>query len=154
MPTQKLQVERAINVIPSDTINLPDPAKKILNSTATTTTANKLVDSTKDFTTNGTAIGNIIYNTSTSLVATVTGIDSATTLSISADIMLDTNAYVLYASAASSALFFIGVAGDLKVTTYGGEEVLFTAHPAGYAPLNVKRIWSTTTTATNIIALW
>jgi hypothetical protein len=50
---------------------------------------------------------------------------------------------------------FVGGAGNIKVTTYGGETLLLTGLIAGQVlPLRVTRVWSTTTTATNIVALW
>ena len=52
MPNLKLQVSRALKVIPSANTNIPMP-NVIVTSTATTTTANKLVDSTKNFTSLG-----------------------------------------------------------------------------------------------------
>lgn len=50
---------------------------------------------------------------------------------------------------------WVGGVGNLKVTMFGGEDVVITAVPAGtYLPIAVKRIWSTSTTASNIVALW
>lgn len=50
---------------------------------------------------------------------------------------------------------FIGGAGNLNVDTADGDTVLFTGIPAGFLlPLAVKRVRSTSTTATNIVALW
>jgi len=69
-------------------------------STATSTSANKLVDTAGAFTTAGTfglvAVGDIIKNTTTGKFALVTAIDSATQLSVSADIFSSTNGYVIY----------------------------------------------------------
>ena len=50
-------------------------------------------------------------------------------------------------------LLSIGVAGNVKVTTLGGSDVVI-AMPAGVYPLWVKRVWSTSTTATGIVALY
>lgn len=50
---------------------------------------------------------------------------------------------------------FIGGAGNLNVDTADGDTVLFTGVTAGMIlPLAVKRVRSTSTTATNIVALW
>lgn len=46
----------------------------------------------------------------------------------------------------------IGVAGDLAVVMLNGDEVTLPVQ-AGYNPLSVKRIKSTGTTATGIVAL-
>lgn len=52
---------------------------------------------------------------------------------------------------------YIGGAGDLTVTLTtqdDGDSVTFADHPAGYAPLQVKRVWATGTLATDIVALF
>ena len=50
---------------------------------------------------------------------------------------------------------WIGVAGNVKVTTSGGNAVTFTGAQAGsILPVRVARVWSTGTTATNITAIW
>lgn len=52
---------------------------------------------------------------------------------------------------------YIGVAGNVTVVTAGRSSddntVTFTAHPAGYMPVQVRRVLATGTTATNIVAL-
>lgn len=60
--------------------------EQITTGTTTATTANKLVDSGKNFVTLGVKAGMIVYNTTDSTKATVTAVDSATTLSMSADL--------------------------------------------------------------------
>jgi hypothetical protein len=52
-------------------------------------------------------------------------------------------------------VLYIGGAGNIKVTTVGGDDVVFVGLSAGqFVPVQVKRVWSTSTTATNIVALW
>ena len=52
-------------------------------------------------------------------------------------------------------LLYVGGAGDVKVTTAGGDDVIFTGIPAGsFIPVQVLRVFVTGTTATNIVALW
>lgn len=52
-------------------------------------------------------------------------------------------------------VLYIGGSGNIKVTTVGGDEVVFVGLSAGqFVPVQVKRVWSTSTTATNIVALW
>ncbi len=49
---------------------------------------------------------------------------------------------------------YIGGSGNLKVTTVNGHAVTFVGLVAGtILPVSVKRVWSTGTTATNIIGL-
>ena len=50
---------------------------------------------------------------------------------------------------------FVGGAGNLKVTTKGGQTVTLSGVAAGSVlPIRVERIFATDTTATNIAALW
>ena len=50
---------------------------------------------------------------------------------------------------------FVGGAGNIKVTTSGGDTGTFTGVAAGsILPVRVTRVWATGTTATNIVALW
>lgn len=52
-------------------------------------------------------------------------------------------------------VIYIGGAGDLKVTTSGGDTVTLVGLLAGqFIPLSVIKVFSTGTTATNVIALW
>lgn len=67
-----------------------------VTSTATSTTSNKLVDTAGNFVVNAIAVGDVIINTTTGKTALVTAIDSATQLSVGADIFSSTNAYAIY----------------------------------------------------------
>ena len=50
---------------------------------------------------------------------------------------------------------YIGVAGDVTVDMYdAGQNITFHGVPAGFAPIAVKKVYATGTTAANIIALW
>jgi hypothetical protein len=49
---------------------------------------------------------------------------------------------------------YIGTSGDLHVTMMNNEVVTFTALPIGFYPIRVRRVWSTSTTASNIVAVW
>lgn len=153
MAYQKLQVERALTVIASDTINVPNVAGPTVSSTTTGTTANKLVDSTASFTSN--LLGYIVYNTTDSTVATVTAIDDDKTLSLSADIMASGEAYTIYADANQGCVLYTGAGGDIKVLTAGNDEVTFTGTAAGaFIPVQVKRVFATPAPPAGIIALW
>lgn len=50
---------------------------------------------------------------------------------------------------------YVGGAGDLNVDLEDGVTLLFVGIPAGsLLPLRARRIRSTSTTATNVVALW
>lgn len=66
------------------------------SGTATATTSNKLTASAGSFVTNAVAVGDIVKNTTTGKFALVTAVDSATALSLGADIFSNTNTYEIY----------------------------------------------------------
>lgn len=49
---------------------------------------------------------------------------------------------------------YIGVSGDVQVTTAKGTTALFKGVPVGILPVQVSKVQSTNTTATNILALY
>jgi len=162
MPNLKLQVSRALSVTPSANTNIPMP-NVIVTSTTTATTANKLVDSTKNFSSSGVnplnvQVGDIVYNTSVLAAAMVTNVDSATQLTLNANIMTTTQGYTLYlgtniAGTVEPCVLYVGTGGDLNVTTAGGDVVNFIAIVAGtFLPVQVIRVNSAS--AADIIALW
>ena len=93
MFTKILRASGAIAAVTTE-YGVYDTAK--ITSAATATTSNKLTDSAGNFVVNAIAVGDVVKNTTTGKYALVTAVDSATALSLSADIMSDTNAYVIY----------------------------------------------------------
>ena len=151
MAYQKLQVERALTVIPDDNINIPNVAGPTVSGTTDGATASKLVDSTASFTSN--LLGYIVYSGTD--IATVTAVDSATTLSLSADIMVIGEAYTIYADDNNGCVLYVGNTGNVRVLTAGNDDVTFVGIPAGaFVPVQVKRVFATDTDATDIVALW
>ena len=74
----------------------------------------------------------------------VSSAQSVAAVTPSDSVDLTTNARALY----------IGGTGAVKVTTVAGDAVTFSAAQAGsILPIAVRRVWSTGTTATNILAL-
>jgi hypothetical protein len=52
-------------------------------------------------------------------------------------------------------VLYVGTGGTLKVRTAGGNEVTLVGVAAGtFIPIQVVRVFSTGTSATNILALW
>jgi hypothetical protein len=49
---------------------------------------------------------------------------------------------------------YIGVSGDVKVTTYDGTDIVFKNVPVGFMPVKVNRVWATGTTASEIIGMY
>ena len=94
-----------LKIIPSDTINIPGPRSKY-NGISTNAAANKLtdvsslqggfvqvLDANGNVTNQGVQVGDVVYNSSTarSAIAYVTAVDSATSLTLSADIFIAPN---------------------------------------------------------------
>jgi hypothetical protein len=157
MATQKLQVGRALAVIPSDFANIPFPAVTI-SSTVTTASGFTLTDTTADFIALGVQAGDIVYSYDANLAATVQSVQSATTLTINGlpGALGNSDAYIIYNGQNNNGcVLYIGGAGDIAVTTVGGDEVKFTALLAGqFIPVQTLKIAQTGTSATDILALW
>jgi hypothetical protein len=52
-------------------------------------------------------------------------------------------------------VLYVGTGGILRILTVGGDDVTLTNVPNGtFIPIQVLRVFLSTTTATNIIALW
>jgi hypothetical protein len=163
MPNLKLQVSRALNVIPSDSTNIPMP-NVIVQSQTTATTANKLVDSTKNFSSSGVnplnvQVGDIVYNITALQATMVTNVDSATQLTLNADIMTSADYYILYSGTNTTgtvepSVLYVGTGGDIEVTTAGGDIVYLYNVPSGsFVPIQVIKV-GTWSSALNIVALW
>lgn len=153
MAYQKLQVGLGVNVIPSDTINIPNIAGPTESGSATSTSANNLVDTAATFT--DILVGYIVYNTTDNTVATVTSVTDANTLVLSANIMASGENYTLYADDNAGCVLYVGGAGNLRVLTSSGSDITFTGVLAGsFIPVQVKRVFATSNTASSILALW
>jgi len=74
------------------------PSDYISTGTTDGTTASKLVDSGAAFDTDGTSVGDVVLNTTDSTRAKITAIDSSTTLSLDADIMVSGEDYEIWDS--------------------------------------------------------
>lgn len=74
----------ALQVIAADSIPIPHPGLPQVTGSNTANTTNKLVDVGADF--SNVVVHDIVYNTATGTIATVTAVDSSTILELSADI--------------------------------------------------------------------
>ena len=156
MAYQKLQVSRALLVIPSDDTDIPFPGALAITSATTGASALKLIDSAGDFINKGVKIGDIIY-AGTTIASTVTNVDSATQLSVTTAVPTTTS-YKLYRSGQNNGcVLYVGTGGDLSVLTIGGDTVLYKGVPTGlFMPVQILRVNvdSGATTASDIIAQW
>ena len=69
--------------------------------TTTSTTANKLVDSVKQFSST-VEVGDLVYNTTDNTIALVSAVDSNTTLSLDTDIIVSGEGYKIFSKTSAS----------------------------------------------------
>ena len=157
MAYQKLQARRALAVVTDDNIDIPNPAATAASGQTSAATASKLTDSSATFLNDNIKVGDIVYDTTTPAVTTVTAVDSDTVLSVATGIG-NTKNYVIYSqidNPSNGCVLFAGGAGDINLITVDDDTVLFKGIVAGqFLPVQVKRVKATSTTATDIVALW
>ena len=166
------QPTQALNVVPSDTINIPEPDAYITgtkNSTGTTITdasANFLGVSNPGNTgySNRVSIGDVLYSNNSGVLTavTVTAVTNNTNLVVSAS-LTGSLPYEIYRSNAGPSdregfSLFVGDGGtgaNIAVIPASSDQVVLLENipDSSFIPLQVKRVNSTGTTATKIIAL-
>ena len=169
MAYQKLQAGKAFTVNPSDNTNLPDPGVKGPTGTTTGTggAGKQLIDSnrtgdsasnfaTLKFTLAGIQPGMIAINTTDGTQSTVASVINDTTIELREAIFATSpENYAIYGAEKDGAVFYVGGTGNVKITTAAGDDVTLTSLPTGsFVPVQTIKIFSTGTTATNIVALW
>lgn len=126
------------------------------SSTATGTTSNKLVDSGASFTSGTTVdVGDEVFNSTDSTYAYVTAVDSATQLSLSADIMVSGEAYTIQGEFTHSItdsdmgttdaanidpVAYPVIAGD---NTYEKYQKIHVTNMGGSSEINTLKFWRT-----------
>lgn len=163
MSVFKTTFSRALRVIPTDNANVPYPAI-VKSGTNTSAVANQLVDTAGDFINAGVVTGDIVYNTTDGTAATVVSVTSATVIVLNADIFgASGKVYTIYQAGSQvsngnpGCFLFVGGAGNVAVTTIGGDDITFNAVPVGTVlPVQVLKVKASGsgTTATLINALW
>lgn len=163
MSVFKTTFSRALRVIPTDNADIPTP-QVVTSGTNTSAVTNQLVNTSGDFVNANVAVGDVVYNITDGTAATVVSVSSATVVVLNANIFAASGkSYVIYQESPQSGLgntgcfLFIGGAGNVAVTTIGGDEVTFNAVPVGTVlPVQVSKVKSSGsgTTATLINALW
>ena len=164
------QPTQAITVIPSDTINIPEPGSYITggntgSGTTLTTAGAKFLGTFNAGNTgysNRVAAGDVIYQGTT--IVTVVSVDSDTQLTVSAALTGGGATYEIYRGngGAQTQLpagnegfsLFVGTAGDLAVIPASSTDtvVLKNVPDSSFIPLQVARVLSATTAA-DIVAL-
>ena len=164
------QPTQAITVIPSDTINIPEPGSYLTGGntgtgTTLTTAGAKFLGTFNAGNTgysNRVAAGDVIYQGTT--IVTVVSVDSDTQLTVSAALTGGGATYEIYRGngGAQTQLpagnegfsLFVGTAGNLAVIPASSTDtvVLNNVPDSSFIPLQVTRVVAATT-ASNIVAL-
>lgn len=152
MAYQKLQTYQAIQVIPDNNITIPAP-NEVASGTTNGTGVGLLIDSSAKFLTTA-SVGDVIYNTSDNTITTVLAVDSDIQLQVGTTFAAVKN-YIIYSQGLNEGcILYVGGIGDVVVETVAGNEVTFIGIQTGtFMPVQVLKV-KTTTTATNIIAMW
>lgn len=161
MSVFKTTFSRALRVIPSDNAVIPS-VQQVATGTNTSFVTNQLVNSAGNFVNLKVSVGDVVYNITDGTAATVVSVSSATVVVLNANIFTAiSKTYIIYQQSAQTGFgnngcfLFIGGAGNVAVTTIGGDDVIFNATPIGTVlPVQVLTLKATGTTATLINALW
>lgn len=161
MSLVKLQAQRALKVIPSDTAVIPFPAV-LQSGTNTSASTNLLISSSATFITNNVTAGDIVYNNTDGTIATVVSVQSETQLTLAPSIFgASSKSFTVYQQSAQSGtgnqgcLLYVGTGGNITVVTNGNDTVTFTNIQSGtFVPVIVFAVKATGTTSSNIVALW
>jgi hypothetical protein len=154
----KTHYGRAIDVIPSDTVNIPNPSGLGTTGTTDDEAANQLKDNSANFTTN--LLGAIVVNTTNNTIANVIGFLNSGILILDADIFTTGDGYAIYNSDNNQgcAIYIpAGTPGNLTVLTVGGDIIEFKfcgdSNASSILPVNVLKVFDRTE-LTNLVALW
>ena len=166
MPYQKLQASRATEVATitsnsENTLNLNNPIALTGSGVTTAGTVSPIIIvATATFITDGVTAGDLLVNTTTSPNASrVISVDSETQLTIQSAVTVAVgNVISIWTQSKEAAVIYVGTqtgTQTIKVTTAGGDDVTFTSPVQGRVlPVQCVRVWTTGTTATNVVALW
>ena len=165
------QPTQALNVVPSDTINIPEPDAYI-TGTSSSGTGTTITDGSANFLgvnnpgntgySNRVAVGDVVYviDGAAITIVRVTAITNNTNIVVSASVP-GTKPYQIYRSngdfknVSEGFSLFVGGAGNIAVVPACSDQtvILENIPDSSFIPLQVKRVNSTGTTATKIIAL-
>ncbi len=167
------QPTQALNVVPSDTINIPEPDAYV-TGTSSAGTGTTITDASANFLgvsnpgntgySNRVSIGDVLYSNNSGVLTavTVTAVTNNTNLVVSAS-LTGSLPYEIYRSNAGPSdregfSLFVGDGGtssNIAVVPASSDQVVILENipDSSFIPLQVKRVNSTGTTATKIIAL-
>ena len=163
MSVFKSQFARALRVIPSDYCNIPFPDKVVEGVCASVYQDSLITLPPINFIASNVAVGDIVYNITDGLAATVTNVVSENILELNYNAFPSVDAeFIIYAASPLTSMGTQGcnlyASGELnaavQVTTLGQDEVILPIGETDVIPLQVVKVFATGTTANSIIALW
>lgn len=162
MAYQKLQVGRATDMDDKqsdaeDTVNLNNVINTYTRNAAETGPV--VNDSGATFITDGVQPGDLAFKPgTTSLASRVLSVNSETQITLTTSVISAGSAFTILSQSEEPAILYVGTAaaGDtLKVRSAGGDDATFVNIQQGsFIPVQVKRVYDTGTTASNIVALF
>jgi hypothetical protein len=155
------QPVKAIDVIPSDTINIPQPGSVVNGNSLTNGTT--LTDGSATFITDFISGGDVVYINGTDEIHEILSVDDEQTITLKFGVVAAAPyAYKIYKGnggqlkqGQNGYSLFVGTGGDLTVLPVGtgqDEVVLKNVADNSYVPLQVQRVLAPST-ASDILAL-
>lgn len=161
MQANKTQYGRALAIIPSDTVPIPNIATEVVRATTTDESTNRLVCDTVNFIELNVNQMSILYNLTQLTSTFVVSVLNENGLSLADDIMATGDEFVIYneADIAGCALYIPvkEAPGAVTVKTVGGDVVTFYRLSAGdtILPVNVSMVFdSVSGVQEQILGLW
>lgn len=139
-----------------DCVNLND----VINTyTRTGGGSGVIIDTNATFITDGVKPGDLAFRPNTTAEASrIISVDSETQITCSISVVSVGNVFSILSQSTEPAVLYVGTAaaGDtLKVRSAGGDDATFVNIQQGsFIPVQVKRVYNTGTTASNIVALF
>ena len=146
MQANKTQYGRALAIIPSDTVPIPNIATEVVRSVTTGTVANRLICSSVDFLELNVNQMSILYNLTDQTSTFIISVIDENTLILTDNIMASGDEFVIYneADIAGCALYIPvkEFPGTVTVKTVGGDVVTFYRLSLGdtILPVNVSMV--------------
>jgi hypothetical protein len=161
MQANKTQYGRALAIIPSDTVPIPNIATEVVRATTTDESTNRLVCDTVNFIELNVNQMSILYNLTQLTSTFVVSVLNENGLSLADDIMATGDEFVIYneADIAGCALYIPvkEAPGAVTVKTVGGDVVTFYRLSAGdtILPVNVSMVFDSVSGVQELIlGLW
>lgn len=163
MQANKTQYGRALAIIPSDTVPIPNIATEVVRATTTDETVNRLICDTVNFIDLNVNQMSILYNLTQLTSTFIISVRDENTLNLADDIMATGDEFVIYneADIAGCALYIPvkEAPGAVTVKTVGGDIVTFYRLSAGdtILPVNVSMVFDSPSglqPGEQILGLW